>query len=210
MLTLTAPGDRLHRLPDGSECPCTPAGGVDLASWNASHSRRWNHFRTVIRQDEPGLQFFRGVEVQARGALHDHALIWSPTPLRLSELRALAIRAGFGHSVDLAPIEAGSRKCAYYVSKYVTKATDSRDLVPWLAEVYDPLTGEITSEVIAGRYRTWSMSREWGSTMTAVRRASAAYADLKRAEQASRDLEMALATVAEVLGCGPEPSPGSG
>lgn len=199
MLTLTAPGDREHGLPDGSVCPCTPPGGIDLASWNASHSRRWNHFRTAVRQDEPDLQFFRGVEVQSRGALHDHALVWSPTPLSVTGLRSIALRAGFGHSLDLAPIQPGSRKCAYYVSKYVTKATDSRDLVPWLAQVVDPLTGEVTEEVIAGRYRTWSMSREWGSTMTEVRRKSAAYAELKRAEQASKDLENALYTCLAML-----------
>jgi hypothetical protein len=110
--------------------------------------------------------------------------------------------------VDLAPIEPGSKRCAYYVSKYVTKATDSRDLVPWLAEVFDPDTGEVTWQVIAGRYRTWSMSQQWGSTMAQVRAASSAYAQLKAAEAASRDLERALATVSDVLGL-PDPLAGS-
>ncbi len=50
LLTLTAPGEREHRYAGGRlVCRCTPAGGVDLAEWNASHSRRWNHFRTRAR-----------------------------------------------------------------------------------------------------------------------------------------------------------------
>ena len=200
MLTLTAPGDRAHRLPSGVPCPCTPPGGVDLAAWNASHSRRWNHFRTTLRQDVPEAQYFRGIEVQARGALHDHALVWSPVPLVASQLRKVALRAGFGHSLDLAPIEPGSRKCAYYVSKYVTKATDSRDLVPWLADVVDLRTGEVTQAVIAGRYRTWSMSRDWGSTMAQVRAASSAYARLMASEADAAALAQALETVQALLG----------
>ncbi len=210
MLTLTAPGDRAHALPGGAPCPCTPPGGVDLPLWNATHSRRWNHFRTVMRQDVPEVQYFRGVEVQARGALHDHALVWSPTPLVVSELRKVALRAGFGHALDLAPIEAGSKKCAYYVSKYVTKATDSRDLVPWLAHTVDVETGEITAEVVAGRYRTWSMSRDWGSTMAEVRAASAVYARLKADQAADRDLELALDLLLDSLGGVPEPAAGDG
>lgn len=77
--------------------------------------------------------------------------------------------AGFGHSIDLAPAPPGSKRAAYYVSKYVTKATDSRDSVPWWGEVIDYDTGEVTEDVVPGRYRTWSMSREWGLTMAAVR-----------------------------------------
>ena len=61
MLTLTAPGDRAHRLPDRSWCPCTPRGGVDLADWNASHSKRWNHLRTLLRREFPDVQFFRAI-----------------------------------------------------------------------------------------------------------------------------------------------------
>lgn len=76
--------------------------------------------------------------------------------------------AGFGHSVDLAPITS-SKQVAYYVSKYVTKATDSRADVPWLGDVIDYDTGEVTEGIVDGRYRTWSMSRQWGLTMAAVR-----------------------------------------
>ena len=170
LLTLTAPGDREHRMPSGDVCPCTPAGGVDLNVWNAGHSARWNRLRTRLRQLHPGLQFFRGVEVQKRGALHHHSMTWSPTPLSVSEVRRLAMLAGYGHAVDLAPCEPGSRKAAYYVSKYVTKACDVRQSVPWV----DLGTGEI----VPGRYRTWSMSAEWGLTMATVTAQAAEYAAL--------------------------------
>lgn len=200
MLTLTAPGDRAHALPDGTRCACTPLGGVDLPRWNASHSRRWNHFRTVLKADTPEVQFFRGIEVQTRGALHDHALIWSPVPLVLSELRQLAIRAGFGHSVDLAPVQPGSKKCAYYVSKYVTKATDSRALVPWLGQVVNLRTGEVTLGIVPGRYRTWSMSREWGTTMAKVKALAGAYARVRAAEQEASADERGRAVLAAILG----------
>jgi hypothetical protein len=175
LLTLTAPGEREHYLPNGDTCPCTPPGGVDLHVWNTGHSARWNRVRTRLRQLHPDLQFFRGVEVQKRGALHHHSMTWSPTPLSLAEVRRLAVAAGYGHSVDLAPCVPGSRKAAYYVSKYVTKACDSRAEVPWV----DLVTGE----VVEGRYRTWSMSREWGQTMAQVRAIGAEYARKQREAQ---------------------------
>jgi hypothetical protein len=203
-LTLTAPGDNAHSrrmsslpnmayesfpfaqqgnrrtadLPPGREwCPCTPRGGVDLAEWNADHSRRWNHFRTVLRRDfADGAEFFRGIEVQKRGALHDHALIWSPVVLSESELRELAIRCGFGHEVKLERIEPGSKKSAFYVSKYVSKSADSREMVPWVGDKIDKSTGEVTRGRVVARYRTWSASRGWGSRLGEIRAAAAAYA----------------------------------
>ncbi len=200
LLTLTAPGRDAHTLPSGAPCPCTPVGGVDLAEWNASHSRRWNHFRTLLRREYPGVQFFRGVEVQRRGALHDHAMTASEVQLHLPTVRRLAMRAGFGHSVDLAPCEPGSRKAAYYVSKYVTKATDAREDVPWAADVVDIETGEVTRKVIAGRYRTWSMSREWGDTMAAVRARAAVYARQKRQDSENVELREAVYVLTAALG----------
>jgi hypothetical protein len=200
LLTLTAPGREAHTLPSGALCLCTPPGGVDLAEWNASHSRRWNHFRTLLRREYPGVQFFRGVEVQQRGALHDHAMTHSDAAISLAVVRRLAIRAGFGHSVDLAPCEPGSRKAAYYVSKYVTKATDSRESVPWAADLVDLDTGEVTRGVTAGRYRTWSMSREWGDTMAAVRARASAYAALKRQERSAVELREAVWVLTAALG----------
>jgi hypothetical protein len=201
LLTLTAPGEDEHRYAGGRLlCRCTPAGGVDLSEWNASHSRRWNHFRTRVKAEYVGLQFFRGVEVQTRGALHDHAMVWSPVPLDRRWLREVAMDAGFGHSLDLAVCEPGSKKAAYYVSKYVTKATDARDSVPWAADVFDLVTGEVTRESVAGRYRTWSMSREWGSTMAQVRAAAGAYARLMAQERDEKSLSHALATLTSEMG----------
>lgn len=196
LLTLTAPGEKSHRLPSGEVCACTPEGGVDLARWNASHSGRWNRVRTALRRDVPGLEFFRGVEVQTRGALHDHAMVWSPVPLKKSRVREIAMAAGFGHSVDLAPAPAGSKRAAYYVSKYVTKATDARDQVPWWGQVIDYDTGEVTEDIVPGRYRTWSMSRGWGLTMRAVR----AEARAKIAEREAAMVAEFFALVVSELG----------
>lgn len=196
LLTLTAPGAAEHgQKRDGTWCPCTPPGGVDLASWNCGHSGRWNHFRTVVKRDNPGLEFFRGVEVQKRGALHDHAMIDSPHPLSKAVLRALAIACGYGHEVDLAPCDPGSKRAAYYVSKYVTKATDSRQVVPWLGETVNVETGEVFTGLVPGRYRTWSMSRGWGVTMASVRAEAAVYARGKAAEQAAARTDAALAAL---------------
>ena len=169
-------------MPSGDVCPCTPAGGVDLAKWNAGHSLRWNHLRTVMRRElSPELEYFRGVEVQSRGALHDHAMVWSPVPLQRNVLRGMAIRAGFGHSLDLAPAPPGSKRAAYYVAKYVTKATDARESVPWHGQLVDRETGEVTEGLVDGRYRTWSMSRRWGLTMAAVRAENRAWVNARDA-----------------------------
>ena len=176
MLTLTAPGRELHRMPSGDVCPCTPDGGVDLAVWNPSASARWNRLRTDLRRDTPELQYLRAVEVQKRGALHLHVLVWSPVPLDQAALRRSAIHYGFGHELDLAPVEPGSRRYAYYVSKYVTKACDQREDVPWTVDQLDTETGEIRpSRTVAG-YRTWSASQRWGLTMSALKAVSAAQA----------------------------------
>jgi hypothetical protein len=207
LLTLTAPGREAHRMPSGDLCPCTPPGGVDLARWNASHSSRWNRLRTALRRDVPELQFFRGVEVQDRGALHDHALMWSPVRLTKRRLKELALAAGFGHSIDLAPITS-PKQASYYVSKYVTKSTDQRDLVPWWAEMVDTDTGEVYEDVIAGRYRTWSMSREWGLTMRAARAAGRAwYLEKQAADEAQAFDLLAAAFDCELIASSPPLAP---
>jgi hypothetical protein len=202
LITLTAPGDRQHRLPSGAVCPCTPLGGTDLPKWNASHSDRWNHFRTILRRQYPQLEFFRAVEVQdgkrlgqislsdglgGRGALHDHFIAWSPVPLTKVQVRKLAITAGFGHSVDVQRCDPGSRAAASYVTKsvtsYVTKAIDQRSDVPWFGPVRD-VAGKLIAnehgEVVMGptkaRYRTWSSSRGWGCKMVDARAVARAYA----------------------------------
>jgi len=200
LLTVTAPGDRAHRLPSGDRCRCTPVGGVDLAEWNAAHSGRWNQLRTNLRRDHDGLQFMRGVEVQGRGALHDHVMVWSPSPLSLAAVRSRAIDAGFGHSVDLAPCEPGSRKAAYYVAKYVTKACDARGRVPWAADVVDLRTGEVSRQAVAGRYRTWSCSRGWGLRMADVRATARLYAQAKARERRLAEDTAALGVLGAVLG----------
>ncbi len=200
-ITVTAPGRSEHSLPGGEVCECTPSGGVDLAAWNASHSARWNHLRTLLRREYPGIVYFRGVEVQERGALHDHFMAFNPHgEVSAATVRRLAIRAGFGHSVDVAPCVAGSRKAAYYVSKYVTKACDSRADVPWLGQRVNTDTGEVTVGLVPGRYRTWSCSREWGSTMADVRAAAAVYARRKAAEASDRALADAVALLGDLAG----------
>lgn len=172
LLTLTAPGVAQHTMPSGDVCPCTPAGGVDLAEWNAGAAAAWNRMRTRLRAEVPDLQYLRAVEVQKRGALHLHVIVWSPVPLDKARLRRLAIGYGFGHELDLAAIVPGSRRHAYYVSKYVTKACDSRDEVPWRADVADERTGEIRRLRTTATYRTWSASRGWGLTMRECREAA--------------------------------------
>nr|CRY96532.1 hypothetical protein [uncultured prokaryote] len=199
-LTLTAPGDEAHADQNGIDCPCTPAGGIDLGAWNASHSRRWNHFRTSLRQQVPQLEFFRGIEVQHRGALHDHCLVWSPVPITTKSVRVHALRAGFGHSIKHARIVAGSSDEARYVTKYTTKSVDQRTDVPWTVDVVDQVTGEITTEEVDGRYRTWSMSRGWGTRMADVKAAIAAHMQRARAIEADREPLASPGIQAEGLG----------
>jgi glutamine synthetase len=153
-----------------------------------------------VRQEYPEVEYFRGIEVQTRGALHDHSMVWSPVPLEKTWLREVAMDAGFGHSLDLADVQPGSKREAYYVSKYVTKATDARADVPWLGEVVDTSTGEVGVGQVEARYRTWSMSRKWGDTMATVRAAASEYARKKRHELGARSEGEALAALAAVLG----------
>lgn len=139
LLTLTAPGRRLH-YHGGAPCPCTPAGGVDLARWNASAGSKWNRFwNNGVLRDE-GLSwlhaaYFRATEVQGRGALHFHVLLRVPgrtviPPDAADRLRALAIAHGFGHEVDVQDVD--PVRAMHYVAKYVSKAAGERVDVPWL------------------------------------------------------------------------------
>lgn len=216
MLTLTAPGLPGHRQWDVTgprshrpECSC---GTSDLGLWNATHSARWNHFRTLLSRQYPDLEYLRGVEVQdgkrgggGRGALHDHAIVWLSEQLDVGLVQEFALRAGFGCVVHWAPVEPGSRKAAYYVSKYVTKACDSREQVPWVE--IDVATGELLSD--RPTYRTWSMSSDWGLTMREVRAICAAHA----ARTAAVRLDGTLSLLRSVLGAEPmdlgQPPPGS-
>lgn len=174
MLTLTAPsdGEHLRWVPGGratTPCGCDQRLAEGLGAWNVSASARWNVLRTALRREYPELVFLRAVEVQKRGALHLHVIVWVPGGWHLGMVQRLALRAGFGCVIDWAPCEPGSRRAAYYVAKYVTKATDQRDECPWEVDEVDRETGELQRRQVPARYRTWSASREWGLTMRQIR-----------------------------------------
>jgi hypothetical protein len=183
-LTLTAPGGSVHRLPSGDICPCV-ANNRPLGEWNAESGQAWSWLVTYLRRHyDPELQFFRGVEVQSRGALHFHVLIRSsgsamarmraefavkdPT----KGLRALVISRGFGHSVDLKVFDGSPeavRRLSNYVAKYVSKAVDDRHEVPWTPG------GDKPRGVCRATFRPWSASRSWGKTMRELRAAQVVF-----------------------------------
>lgn len=179
MLTLTGPGERAGHLrfipgkggPHRPVCGCEnlTAGPGGLGAWNATAAKRWNRLRTALRQRYPGATFFRAVETQKRGALHLHVLLWTPDGIDLLEVHRLALLAGFGCAIDWEEATTGSpKKFAHYVSKYVTKSTDTREECPWTVDEIDTETGEVLAKNVPARYRTWSMSRDWGPTMKMV------------------------------------------
>lgn len=187
LLTVTSPGMVEHCKVKGCSraphcrhemCRCTPPEGVDLARWNPTCGARWNVLLKLLERHYGGRPtYFRGVEVQdgkrrddniGRGALHLHVLMRTDYVMSTRTLRRLAIDAGFGHALVLDELAPGSKKAAVYVSKYVSKACDSRDDVPWLVELLDPDTGKVTRKTDAS-YRTWSQSRAWGSSMQTLR-----------------------------------------
>jgi hypothetical protein len=138
----------------------------------------------------------RGIESQdgkrrddgrGRGALHDHFLAHTSHALDERLIRRLAIQAGFGHSVLIARCAPGSKREAFYISKYITKTGDERDFVPWRADVVDVETGEVKRVIVPARYRTWSKSRRWGLTMAQIRAEAAVYAGQKSLEQRFKD-----------------------
>jgi hypothetical protein len=197
MVTLTAPGAREHTdQRTGQTCPCTPPGGVDLAAWNPAAGRAWNRLRTHLNRH--GLEaYFRAAEVQKRGALHLHVLVATSDRLDVESLRAAAIAAGFGHEVDVAEL-VGDRavRAALYAAKYVTKSTDQRAEVPWVAERVDMRTGEVRT-VTDASYRTWSRSARWGVSMADIRAVIAASAAAREAANrcATRDSGVVESTV---------------
>jgi hypothetical protein len=199
MLTLTAPSEGEHIgwvvAWDGKSpravCNCDGQMVGGLGSWNASAGKRWNRLRGELVRLYPGMIFFRAVEVQKRGGIHLHVLVWTSTPLVLQEVQTLAVHAGFGCVIHFQPAKAGDTRQAHYVSKYVTKATDQRGEVPW--DVLDQATGEVQA-VKEAKFRTWSSSRDWGMTMKAVD------AGIREAARNRADRLLELATVATVLG----------
>jgi hypothetical protein len=184
MLTVTAPstnGEHLGWVVDWDKksprpvCGCARHMVEGLAAWNASAASRWNRLRGELVRLYPGMVYFRAVEPQdgkhrldgiGRGALHFHILIWTPIPLVLKEVQALAMAAGFGCVLDYEESNPGDTRHAHYASKYATKATDRRCEVPW--ERLDRKTGELITATEA-TFRTWSCSRQWGLTMKAIR-----------------------------------------
>lgn len=142
----------------------------------------------------------RAVEVQKRGALHMHVLLWSAEPLdgQVLDVQEMVTTAGFGCVFDLAPIEPGSRKHAYYLSKYVTKSVDQRGDVPWTADVVDRLTGEVRRMKTVASYRAWSSSRGWGLTMAEVRAECARAAQAAATRRAPLELAAADAPATEL------------
>jgi hypothetical protein len=173
-LTLTAPGDRVHFLPNGDPCSCTPPGGVDLPTWNGECVARWNHLKRDL-ETLWGVPFvyFKAVEVQKRGALHLHVIVrvLGPALVQKADVRRLAVHHGFGHSVDLEDLttDGDCGRAAGYCAKYCAKSCTERHVVPFV----NCRTGEIGP----GRWRTWTASRAWGASMKSMRAEQAAWWD---------------------------------
>jgi hypothetical protein len=219
LLTLTAPSEhdqhcQRHKRCDARRdatceaCPCTPPGGVHLGEWNGTCSARVNRVIEQLRR-ETGvqLQYFRGAEVQKRGALHFHVMIRLPRShgvvLSEAQIKRIAIAYGFGHEMKLDAVT--DRKAAGYVAKYVAKSCTDRQRMPWVHR----RTGEVTNG--NGRYRPWTSSREWGQTMKDVRAEQAAWwaeraGEAPPAEQAPTG---PLDPSSQSYACG-APPPGSG
>ena len=199
MLTLTAPseGEHLSWVVDWDRklarpvCSCDQEMAGGLGAWNASAGSRWNRLRGDLARLYPGLIYLRVVEIQERGAIHLHVLVWTPIPLVLNEVQTLAVLAGFGCVIDYeASVGTGH---ATYVSKYATKATDQRQDVPWEAIKVDRTTGEVEA-VTDAKYRNWSCSRDWGLTMKALE------AGIREAAQKRAALMAESPTLATELG----------
>lgn len=217
-LTLTAPGSAVHRrwVPGrpggGASCGCHLTNAPDgLAAWNARAAACWNRLRLALSR-VTDLEYFRAVEVQRRGALHLHVIVWSRDPLDVLQVQELALAAGFGCVLDLTPLRPEHHR---YVAKYATKGADSRDLVPWarVVQVLDEETGELVDLVNPDpTFRTWSASRGWGLTVLAIRaaiRAHVARSLLARpADAGSTDAPATAPPSLPAAGRVPEPAPG--
>lgn len=144
-----------------------PGAGTDLAAWNPDAAKCWNRLVTALRRFDSSIQFMRNTEVQKRGALHHHVIVLSSLPLTPNRVRKLAVRAGYGWMCDVAPLRGKEDRArtSAYVAKYVTKASDERDGVPW--ESVNRETGEILTRAT---YRSWSRSQGYGIPMREVKR----------------------------------------
>lgn len=183
MVTLTAPGDPGHQryIPykrgRHGECGCGDHG-LSAGQWNRQESRWWNRLRTSLAREFGDLAYVSSVEVQSKRAdamLHRHALVWSPVPIPVGRAHELALRAGYGCSMQWQkPYSAAS--VANYVAKYITKSSGQRSEVPWEYEVVVPDTGEVLSVSRPATYRTWSKANRWGVTIQGLRSIMAAQA----------------------------------
>lgn len=176
LLTVNAPGDAGHskwipgRPGKHGLCSCSDFRNEGDGAWNASAGSRWNHLRTSLGDLMDGIEYVRVVEVQQRGLLHLHIVIWSPEPLSALVVQEKAMTAGFGCVMDLAPLDS-AEKTARYLAKYVAKAVDVRTQVPWRREVVDEETGEVVVKIMP-TYRAWSSSRSWPIRMAMLVEAS--------------------------------------
>jgi hypothetical protein len=162
-ITLTGPGSAEH----AKQCPCTPAGGVHLGQWNGTFGERFNDFVTDLRRTlGVEIEYFKTSEAQKRGALHAHGIFRCAVPVTVprSLVVKLAMRHGFGHVVDVQVVKGTDvQRLARYFTKYVSKSADVRAEVPFVHRT--------TGEVGPGRWRLWTASRSWGSSMADVRQA---------------------------------------
>lgn len=186
-VTLTAGGESDGLMWDRARCGHSPGEcsgdkgcrveRVPMAAWNATAPQRWSWFVTEMRRQlKRPVQFCGSWEVQGRGALHRHALIWCPGITRQrfrAAVRLCAFRYGFGRQHDTQAISGGdareiARK-AGYCAAYCTKGGDR-------ATTLNVTTGELR----AGGYRPWSASRQWGQTMKAIRAEQLAWVQEQR------------------------------
>lgn len=211
-VTLTAPGRNDHRLtwqgklPGGARpwCDCHRHGFTD-GLWNAQESKCWNRLRTALTRDREVI-FAGAVETQKRGLLHRHVMLFTDRELLHEEAQSLAVAAGYGCVVDIEPVRS-SEKAARYISKYVTKSSGERAVVPW--EAVDLETGEVTGK--RATYRLWSSSRRWGVTMREIKatlsaqaRARARYLD-ELAQLLAEENAGGLALASGTTSAGPDP-----
>lgn len=185
-VTLTAPGDVEHvDTRTGERCECTPPDGVDPAVWNGLLPGNWSKFMVYFRRCFGDVQYAKAVEVQmkrlqrtGRGLLHLHVLIRCDADLtqHKEELRQLAMRWGFGHSIDVEPFHP---RHVHYLANYGTKACDDREHI----DLLDLRTGEIVHG--PRRMRTFTCSRKYGHTIADIKRQQREWVLAKLAERDS-------------------------
>jgi len=140
------------------------------ALWRADIGQRWAWFVTEMRRQlGVEVEFFKTWELQARGVLHAHIMFRvgpgvSERRVRAA-LRLARLRWGFGQQMKVDVINLSDSLQAARVAGYCAKyASKNADALPDVCRL-DRSTGELRS----GGLRSWSSSRSWGSTMSAVK-----------------------------------------